>query len=66
LPITTQAILLNDNQMTTAGYTASETWATGLHIAPIGGNISFANNIDSVSGTNLETILLGKGWIVTA
>jgi hypothetical protein len=50
--------------MTTAGYTASEPWANGMHNAPSGGNIRFDFNPDSASGTNLETILTSKGWTV--
>jgi hypothetical protein len=52
--------------MTTAGYTASETWANGMHTAPNGGTIEIQFNPDSASGTNLETILTNKGWAVTA
>ena len=64
LPSSLLTLDLNFNQMTTAGYIASETWATTLHIAPAGGKIYFITNIDSVSGTTLETILTGKGWTV--
>jgi Leucine-rich repeat (LRR) protein len=64
LPISLQVLGLGDNQMTTAGYTASESWANNLHNAPSGGIIIFSNNIDSVTGTNLEAILISKGWTV--
>jgi hypothetical protein len=50
--------------MTTAGYTASESWANNLHNAPSGGTISFSSNTDSATGTNLEAILTSKGWAV--
>ena len=60
-----QYLNLSSNQMTTAGYTASEPWATNLHIAPVVGSlINLSYNIDSASGTTLETILTGKGWTV--
>jgi hypothetical protein len=52
--------------MTTAGYVASETWANGMHTAPSGSMIDLASNTDSASGTNLETILIAKGWTVNA
>jgi hypothetical protein len=64
LPSNLQFLILNGNQMTTAGYTASEPWANGMHTAPSGGTIGFIGNIDSASGTNLETILTNKGWTV--
>lgn len=66
LPETLQMLILSNNQMTTAGYTASETWANGMHDAPLGGVIQFDGNVDSVGGTNLETILDNKGWNVVA
>jgi Leucine-rich repeat (LRR) protein len=64
LPSSLQVLGLGDNQMTTAGYTASESWANNLHNAPSGGTISFSSNTDSATGTNLETILIAKGWTV--
>jgi hypothetical protein len=50
--------------MTTLGYTASEPWANGMHTAPSGGVIYLNDNTDSASGTNLEAILISKGWNV--
>jgi Leucine-rich repeat (LRR) protein len=55
---------LSNNQMTTAGYTASEPWASAMSVIPARGNIGFTGNINSASGTNLETILTAKGWTV--
>jgi hypothetical protein len=52
--------------MTTAGYSASESWANGMHTAPSGGTIEIQSNTNSASGTNLETILVSKGWTVYA
>jgi len=40
-----------------------ETWANSLPVST-GKDILFVNNIDSVSGTNLEAILISKGWNV--
>jgi len=64
LPDSLQTLFLNSNQMTTAGYIASEPWANSMSVIPGRGNVYFNNNIDSVSGTNLETILIAKGWTV--
>ena len=44
-------------------YTTMEAWANTLHSTSTG-IIDFTGNIDSVSGTNLEAILLSKGWNV--
>ena len=66
LPSSLTYLGLSTNQMTTAGYTASETWAnnqpsfTNTNTC----NVFFNNNIDSVSGTNLETILQSKNCTV--
>jgi hypothetical protein len=66
LPIGLSSLGLSDNQMTTAGYTGSEPWANAMTVIPSRGGIYFNDNIDSVSGTNLETILIAKGWTVIA
>ncbi len=65
LPSSFKGLFLSNNQMTLSGYTASEPWASGLHTAPIGNTIELGANPDSVSGTNLETILTNKGWTVS-
>jgi hypothetical protein len=65
LPSSLEILDLRSNQMTTSGYTASEPWANGIHTAPSGGIIDLSANVDSASGTNLETILTNKGWTVT-
>jgi Leucine-rich repeat (LRR) protein len=62
LPSGLEHLDLSDNQMTTAGYTASEPWANGMHTAPSGGQIKLGSNPDSALGTNLESILIAKGW----
>jgi hypothetical protein len=60
MPVSLTYLNLDSNQMTTAGYTASETWATAQPAFTSTCNIRIGNNIDSVTGTNLETILLTK------
>jgi hypothetical protein len=62
LPSLLQQLDLSSNQMTTSGYTGSEPWANAMSVIPSRGTISFNGNVDSVSGTNLETILIAKGW----
>ena len=52
--------------MRLAGYTQSEPWAENLPEATNGGSIEFDGNLDSVSGTNLETILTSKGYTVVS
>jgi len=66
LPNSLAFLSLEYNQMTTAGYTASEPWANAMSVIPARGVISFTGNINSVSGTTLETILISKGWTVNA
>jgi Leucine-rich repeat (LRR) protein len=64
LPSGLQTLSLSSNQMTTAGYTASEPWANAMSVIPGRGSIFFYSNPNSVSGTNLETILISKGWSI--
>ena len=52
--------------MTLADYTASEAWANAQPAFTNPCNVYFGNNIDSISGTNLEAILLTKNCIITA
>ena len=52
------------NLMTTAGYTASEPWANAMSTIPNRGQIYLGSNINSINGTNLQTILISKGWNV--
>lgn len=64
LPSGLVTINLEANQFKIIGYTASEGWATKAAVNT-NTSIYFANNLDSVSGTNLETILITqKGWTV--
>ena len=64
LPTGLYALRLGDNQMTTAGYTASEPWANTMPVGSGSDSVYFTSNVDSVSGTTLETILIAKGWSV--
>jgi len=64
LPIGLQNLGLSGNQMTIAGYTASETWANAQPSFISSCNVYFTNNIDSVSGTDLETILISKNCTI--
>jgi hypothetical protein len=50
--------------MTTAGYTNSEPWANVMSVIPGRGTINISGNANSASGTNLQTILISKGWTV--
>jgi hypothetical protein len=66
LPIGLQYLYLGYNQMTIAGYTASETWANAQPSFTSSCNVYFTSNIDSVSGTDLETILISKNCTINA
>lgn len=52
------------NKFELVGYEISEAWANKLPNVTSGETISFQNNPYSVSGTNLETILISKGYSV--
>lgn len=66
LPSGLVSINLESNQFKLIGYTASEGWATKAAVNT-NTSIYFANNLDSVSGTNLETILITqKNWTVVS
>jgi len=60
LPNSLIILNLSENQMTLSGYTASETWATNQPSFTNVCDIYFTNNIDSINGTTLKTILLTK------
>jgi len=53
---------LKNNLITTAGYVASEPWANSLSVGISA--IQFTGNVNSVAGTNLESILISKGYNV--
>ena len=66
LPSSLTYLRLNENQMTLAGYAASDAWA---NTQPAFTNLCFVYfdlNIDSISGTNLEAILITKNCVIQA
>jgi len=67
LPLPTSLIGLSfeNNLLTTASYTNAETWANLQPSFLETCQISFEGNVDSVVGTDLETILTGKNATVT-
>ena len=66
LPSSLFILYLSNNQMTLAGYTASEVWANAQPAFTNPCNVYFFVNTDSITGTNLETILITKNCIITA
>ena len=66
LPITLTTLNLISNQMTLAGYTASEVWANAQPAFTNPCIVHFIGNIDSITGTNLEAILLTKNCVIQA
>jgi Leucine-rich repeat (LRR) protein len=62
LPSGLSNLSLSYNQFTLEGYTASEPWANSLPNGTM--TIDFSSNPDSVVGTNLEAILVSKGYNV--
>ena len=66
LPSSLTELYLDNNQMTLAGYTASEVWASAQPSFTNSCNVYFYSNIDSISGTNLEAILLTKNCATQA
>jgi Leucine-rich repeat (LRR) protein len=66
LPSSLIGLILNNNQMTLAGYVASQPWATNQTAFSSICEIQFIDNVDSVSGTALETILSSKNCTITS
>ena len=64
LPTSLQGLELTNNLMTTAGYTISETWANAQTPFTSLCAITFIGNVNSITGTNLETILLTKNCLI--
>lgn len=64
LPVSLASLALEGNQMTTAGYAASEVWATAQPAFTNPCFIGFTGNVNSVQFTNLETILTSKNAFV--
>jgi Leucine-rich repeat (LRR) protein len=66
LPISLISLGLSSNQMTTFGYENSESWATAQSSFTSTCIIDFSGNTDSITGSDLETILLTKNVTITA
>ena len=66
LPSSLTDLALDFNKMTLAGYTASEVWANAQPAFTNPCHVNFGSNIDSITGTNLEAILLTKNCVITA
>ena len=64
LPSSLIELSLSNNQMTLAGYTASEVWANSQPAFTNPCKVDFIGNIDSITGTNLEAILLTKNCVI--
>ena len=66
IPLPSSLINLNlfSNQMTLASYTAFEVWANTQPAFTNPCSVYFYNNIDSITGTNLEAILLTKNCVI--
>jgi hypothetical protein len=64
LPVSLQFLFLSSNQMTTAGYTASEPWANAQPSFAGTCSVNLTGNVNSVTGTNLEAILLTKNCTI--
>jgi len=64
LPISLTQLALDSNQMTTAGFTSSEPWANAQTAFSSTCTVSMFSNINSITGTNLETILLTKNCTI--
>ena len=64
LPSSLTTLNLTSNQMTLAGYTASEVWANAQPAFTNPCNVNFGGNIDSITGTNLQAILLTKNCVI--
>lgn len=64
LPSSLTRLDLSHNQITLAGYTASEVWANSQPAFTNHCNVYFDSNIDSISGTNLQAILITKNCLI--
>ena len=64
LPSSLTNLDLSYNQMTLAGYTASEVWANSQPAFTNSCNVYSDSNIDSISGTNLQAILITKNCLI--
>ena len=65
LPPSLQYLYLQNNLMTNNGYINSEIWANNQTPFTSSCEINFNGNVNSVSGTNLEAILISKNAVIT-
>lgn len=65
LPETLTTLDLSNNLLTTSSYITMEDWATNLPTFTSECQMIFTGNIDSITGTGLETILLTKNVVIT-
>ena len=66
LPVALIYLDLGNNQMTTAGYSASEAWANAQPNFTSVCQVFVGNNVNSISGTNLQVILISKNCQINA
>ena len=66
LPSSLTQLDLSNNQMTLSDYTASEVWANSQPAFTNPCNVYFNSNINSITGTNLEAILITKNCVIIA
>ena len=65
MPYSLETLSLYDNLMTLQGYIDSEPWANDSLVKIINFSyINFSNNVNSIVGTPLQTILQNKNWLV--
>ena len=65
LPTSLVSLRLDSNQIANSGYILSESWANSQPSFTNNCEVTFTDNIDSITGTNLETILLTKNTTIT-
>ncbi|SDX36947.1 leucine-rich repeat domain-containing protein [Flavobacterium degerlachei] len=61
LPSSLTTLRLNNNQIVTSSWNSATSWISNL---TNGGEIFTQGNIDSAAGTNTQSLLEAKGWIV--
>jgi Leucine-rich repeat (LRR) protein len=66
LPNTLTSIDFSDNLIDLSGYAISEEWANSQPAFINTCTLDFSGNTDSITGTDLETILLTKNVTITA
>lgn len=64
LPASLQYLYLQNNLMTKNGYSNSEIWANNQTTFNSSCEINFNGNVNSIEGTNLQSILLTKNAVI--